>query len=47
MVAASIDFIRGMNDLGYADIPARELVSTRIHGVTVDWVRQVRAAMGG
>jgi hypothetical protein len=41
------DFIRGMNGLGYDDIEAEKLIAMRIHGVTVEWVEEVRRAMGG
>jgi len=43
----SVAFITGMNGLGYEDIAAQDLITMRIHGVTPEWVREVRAAMGG
>ena len=41
------EMIRELNGLGYRDIPARQLVALRIHGASPQWIRGVRAAMGG
>ena len=41
------EFIRGLQELGYRDVPADELVSMCIHDVTLDYVRKMKARFQG
>ena len=36
------EFIKGMSDLGYKDVPLDDLVKMRIHGVTPEYIKQMR-----
>ena len=36
------DFIHELEELGYKDIAADDLVKMRIHGVTPRWIRHLR-----
>jgi hypothetical protein len=39
----TLDFVRELRELGFRDVPARELIALRIHGVTPDYIRRMRA----
>jgi hypothetical protein len=43
----SPEFVRELQALGYNRVPVEELVSMRIHGVTIDYAKKMKAGYGG
>ncbi len=43
MHGVSADYIREMAEVGFANLPMRDLVEARMHGVNAAYVRQMRA----
>ena len=42
-----LDFVRQIRDLGFRDVSVDDLVSMRIHGVTPEFARRVKAREPG
>jgi len=42
----SAEYVRGLNGMGFRNVPAEQLVKARIYGVSLEYIRYVREERG-